>query len=720
VKKCFSVHLILLLAFSVFMGCTPINNSKYYEYLSQKYEVEICDTDYNYTQTTTLTGTAQFYKRGINVVVETGKLKNMYLGNPTSVPLPIRFAEVAVYDWTNKIIQCGRTDDSGFLKALDGTSDLKIPKKAGDYTVRVFSRINKTFNTFMGKPDFDVNVAVKRDIYTNELYFISAVASSNGTDDSSVNLTAFARQSDSLEVEGGAFNILNSLYTAYDYINNNTSTVNTTCLNEKLNVYWKLGFNPLQYYYPEKKPETLSPNSFYLEDGNQLFISGGRLGNINLERTDHFGDYVIIHELGHHIESVCGSLLSPGGDHYLISRQDPRLVWAEGWANYFAAKVINNKITQLDPDFTSKISAAGLSDASWTYFFGSVGFTDTFQNIGNGTGFMFDLKKEGKNPDSWQWGSLFGIAFDQVDPNRYLGEGHFREGAITRGLFKLSTSCETAACINKDSLTPIPFSDMWRAMDKITGIGDASIYPYKSSAQFLEVLKKDIVGTVSWTTLSASSTSYATFNAKNTSEALHIVSDNSFRTVSTSSDVHTWRTYGERLYTTGSSLVCSIGRTYIEPRSDDPFLTSVNSDQRYSNHNYLINELIADGVDEIRVSFFKRDNLVTNVDNGTNTEFDLVLFQGNYFFNGDYTCVTKDSNGQCTAYNPSRGVTSNVVKSDRRAGPITTKVISGLNLLDRSIPFLLNIRAYTANRSISTNTNYEYIITDRFGNRLCP
>lgn len=713
-KKWFSAHLILLLAFFLFLGCSPITNSKYYEYLSQKYEVEICNTDYNYTQTTTLTGTAQFYKRGVNVVVETGKLKNMHLGDPTSVPLPIRFAEVAVYDWTNKIIQCGRTDNSGFLKGLDGVSDLKIPKKAGDYTVRVFSRINKTFNTFFGKPDFDANIAVKRDIYTNELYFISAVASSNGTDDSSVNLTAFARQSDSLEVEGGAFNILNSLYTAYDYINTNTSTVNTTCLNEKLNVYWKLGFNPLQYYYPEKDPETLSPNSFYLEDGNQLFISGGRLGNINLERTDHFGDYVIVHELGHHIESVCGSLLSPGGEHFVISRQDPRLVWAEGWANYFSAKVINNKIAELDPDFTGKMTAAGLSDTSWTYFFGSVGFSDSIQNIGNGTGFMFDLKKEGKNPDSWQWGSLFGIPFDQVDPNRYAGEGHFREGAISRGLFKLSTSCETAACINKDNLTPIDFSDMWRAMDKITGIGQAGIYPYKSSAQFLEILKNDIVTSATWNTLSTSSTSYATFNAKNTSEALNIVSDNSFRTVSAPSNIHTWRTYGERLYTTGSSSVCGIGRTFIEPRPDDPFLTSVNSDQRYSNHNYLINELLLDGVDEIRISFVKQEPT------GTNTEFDLLLFQGNYFFNGDYTCVTRDSNGQCTGYNASRSVSSDVVKSDRRSGAITTKIISGLDALDPSIPYLLNIRAYTANKSISTTTNYEYIITDKNGFRLCP
>lgn len=696
------------------MGCSPISNSKYYEYLSQKYEVEPCNTNYNYTQTTTLTGTAQFYKRGINVVVEAGKLKNMHLGDPTSIPLPIRFAEVAVYDWTNKIIQCGRTDNSGFLKAVDGTSDLKIPKKAGNYTVRVFSRINKTFNTFGGKPDFDANLAVKQDLYTNELYNISAVASSNGVDDSGVSLLAYARQSDSLGVEGGAFNILNSLYTAYEYINTNTSTVNTTCLNEKLNVYWKLGFNPLQYYYPKKDPETLSPNSFYLEDDNQLFIAGGRLGNINLERTDHFGDYVIIHELGHHIESVCGSLLSPGGEHFLISRQDPRLVWAEGWANYFSAKVINNKITELDPDFAAKVTAAGLSDTSWTYFFGSVGFSDSIQNIGNGTGFIFDLKKEGKNPDSWQYGSLFGIPYDQVDPNRYAGEGHFREGAITRGLFKLSTSCETAACINKDSLIPLNFSDMWKAMDKITGMGDASIYPYKSSAQFLEILKNEIITSPTWSALSPSATSYATYNNKNTSEALQLVSDNSFRTVSAPSNIHSWRTFGERLYTTGSPSVCTIGRTFIEPRADDPFLTSVNSDQRYSNQSFLINELLVDGVDEIRVTFTKQEPT------GSNTEFDLVLFQGNYFFNGDYTCVVRDSSGQCTGYNPTRGVTSDVVKSDRRAGAIATKVITGLNALNPSIPYLLNIRAYTANKSISTTTSYEYIITDKNGNRLCP
>ena len=709
VLKLISFSLLLLATAS----CSPISSTKYDEYLSQKYEVDECSTNFSYSSFTYLTGTATFQKRGVNVAVESGKLKNLFLGNPLQNDLPIRYAEVAVYDWTNTIVQCGRTDSDGQLRAMDGTGLMEIPARAGIFTVRVFSRINKIMSLpLTSKADFAANFAVKKDKYTNELYYISAQFSSNGVDDSAVNMKAYARQSDSIDIEGGAFNILNTIYTAYDFIRQNTGEINTTCMNQKLNVYWKAGFNPLQYYYPDSDPRTLDANSYYLEsddNGPSLFISGGKLGNINNERTDHFGDFVIAHELAHHIEYACGSLLTPGGTHALVARQDARLMWAEAWSNFFAAKVLNLNIDSLDPEFRSKMSDAGLSDTSWNYFFGSKGFSDSVQNIGNGSGFMFDLRKDGRNPDTWQTGSLVGIPFDQVDPVRYPGEGHFREGAITRGLYKLSTICGVSSfCIDAvGGGTPITFDLFWKAMDKLTGIGQYQLYPFKSSALYLEKLKdfQEAVSPTSWSSV------YKPLVVSSTFEALHLVSDDSFRTVS-GSTYNRWFTYGDYLTDSGGTGECPNGKLIIQPRNDDEFLTGKNSDQRYSNHFYTIDLLELQNLDEIKVEFTKLT--------GSTVEFDLLLYKENYFFNGDYSCTTYDDNGECSAYTATRAVSEDVVKSDRRSGTISLKQLRQLSALDPDPRYLLNIRAYTANKTISPTTEYEYIIRNQNEVRLCP
>lgn len=696
---------VILFAFLILgTGCNPLRNSHYQEYLSLKYEVPECTQNYTYSNSTSLTGTAKFFKRGVNLVTQFEtvngaqvlKLKNMTQGDPLVDPLPIKFAEVAVYDSSNQIVQCGRTDISGNLKALDATSNLLIPKKAGQFTVRVFARMNHDLTKVTA------SAVVKQDKYTNEVYFISGLASSNGIDDTNINLLAYARQTESLTVDGGAFNILNDIFTAYKFLDDNTGTTPISCLNNKFNIYWKLGFNPAQYVYPDKNPVLLANATFYDPKISSLFISGGKLGNFTFESAAHFDDYVIIHEFAHHIENSCGSLLSPGGPHYIITRTDPRLAWAEGWANYFAAEVMYNYVVKtsensltINPEFKNKMQTAGIANTSWTYLFASEGFSDSAQNIGSGNGFMFDLTKAGNNPDSWQMGGYIGQAFDKVDPTRYPGEGHFREGAITRGLFKLSNTCG-GTCI---TASPIPFEAMWKSMDKITGIGQAG-YTFKSSANFMERLKA----------LSTWDAAKKTFNEAATSEALHIYSDGAF----TSGGVNKWLPYGTYLSTlTGAA--CGVGSFHIEPRSDDPVLTGTNSDQRYSNHFYTIDLNLLSSVDQIQVVFSKTA--------GTDTEFDILLFQENYLFNGDYVCPQYDTDGTTckVSYQPSRTTSADVIKSDRRSGSISTKVIRDLQALDHNKRYLLNIRAYTANKSINSTTEYSYQIKDQTGvNNICP
>ncbi len=686
------------------MACSPIKNSQFEYYSTLKSEAKECLQNYPYTSSTSMTGTAVFFKRGVNLGLEFGALKNLSLGDPLQAGLPIRYAEVVVYNSAKEIVQCGMTDALGHLKATDGTSDLAIPAKADSYTVRILSRMNISLaapGAFPAKPEIKVHVAIKKDLYTNEIHYVTKTVSSNGVDSvTNVDLTAFARQTDSLEVEGGAFNILNSILTTYDFIRNNTGAADTSCLNDKLNVYWRLGFNPFQYSSPNSDPSYLQNGSYYEPIAQNLFITGGRLDDISIDVTNHFDDYVIIHEFSHHIENKCGQLLSPGGSHYILSRVDPRLAWAEGWANFMAAEVMSNaaSIANINPEVGPKFVAAGLP-SQWTYFFGSKGFSDSLQNIGNGTGFMFDLKKSGNNPDTWQYGTYMGSSFDKVDPNRYPGEGHFREGAITRGLFKLANACG----VNCTTSTPITFDKFWNSMNRISGIGQPN-FVFKSSHDFLEKLKS-LVDAVPGTWAAK----YAAFNQLQTSEALHLFSDGAF----TSTGINRWIPYGTNL-TTVTGGACGIGQFYIEPRSDDPVLTSTNSDQRYSNHFFTVDLNTLASVDEINVAFTKQNS------SGTTTEFDLLLFQQDYFFNADYSCLSTSASGTCTSYGPTRAVTSDVVRSDRRSGGVLTKTIKNLRALDLTKKYLLNIRAYTPNKTIASVTDYSYIITNQAGLKICP
>ncbi len=158
---------------------------------------------------------------------------------------------------------------------------------------------------------------------------------------------------------------------------------------------------------------------------------------------------------------------------------------------------------------------------------------------------------------------------------------------------------------------------------------------------------------------------------------------------------------------------CSIGSFYIEPRSDDPVLTGTNSDQRYSNHFYTIDLNTLSGLDQISATFTKQNS------SGTNIEFDLLLYKEGYFYEGDYVCSKQDSDGNCIGYSPSRTVTTDALRSDRRGG-VSVKTIKNLQELDKSKRYLLNVRAYTANKTISNVTDYSYTITNQNGLTLCP
>lgn len=617
------------------------------------------------------------------------RLKNMVLGDPLSDALPIQNAEIAIYDSSFQLVQCGQTDTNGNLKSTDAVSDIYLPNIAQTYLVRVLARTNYIY----GAADNYIDVSVKKDIYRNEVHFIESSVYSDGVSGASTDLVALARQeSDNMEITGGAFNILNNIQRSYDYIKSTTTLGATNCLSTKLNVYWKAGFNPMQYLDPTGDPNSISNTSYFLQATNELFITGGQLGDVSLSNTDHFDDFATIHELGHFIEKNCGQFTSPGGSHALVVRIDPRVAWSEGWSNYFATQVLNVKMPLIDSTMDAKLLAASETHG-WTFFFNSTGFSDSFQNIGNGLGFLIDFKAAGTNPGEYTSGAYIGSTFDKVSPTLYIGEGHTREGAISRGLFKLANDCGSYCISTSDKIS---FGDIWSSMDQISGIAQPSeVTPFLSSYNFISKLKTTHIPWV---------TSHDTTIA---SEALHVASGDFTSGIQT-----VWPGYGKKLIADSCNLT-------IEPRTDDPSLTGTNSDQRYSNQYYTVQiDTLPVGTTGLSVTFTKTT--------GTDTDHDILLFKSGFKFNDDYRCTQENASGGCSGtWVAQRTITSDVVKSDRRTGsPLSTsytKTISSLNDLDPTQKYLLNIRAYTANKSIGASTAYTYTIRTTPGNiQLCP
>lgn len=637
-----------------------------------------CLTSSSYSSSAYLTGTATFSKRTLNVSHSAGTVTRLILSqNATSTNLPIRYAEVQVTDSGGSTVQCGRTNASGAIKALDGVSDLVIPSSAGNYTVYIYARSNTSIPVAGGKPSFTFRTSIKNDLSNNSVYAISATVSSAGTGATNVNVNATHSENSDSTIPGGAFNIYNDILTAYDYLAFNTGTIDISCLNPKLDVYWKAGFNPAQYIYPSADPGSLGTVSYYIKGQNQMFINGGRLGSVSSEDTDHFDDAVIIHELGHHVEAVCGTMDSPGGTHNGQFRIDPRLAWSEGWGNFFGAHIIRNKLSDINPDLSTALPASG-----WLFYFDSEGY-------GTSTGFEYiriNLARLGNNTSETLYTSsgTGSVTYDQVSPTSFPGEGHFREVSVARGLFKGTNTCTN--CLGSSY-----FTNYWQALEnRAAGIGmGKSSYPFRSSIKFIDRIKAAQGGTLAGNLTTLFTTDEA---LQPLGSADYVVGGNTI-----------WVPYAAKL----APGTCNLR---IQPRRNN-LAANTDSDQRYSNHFFLIDKNSLAGVTSINISSAD----VVWQSTGTNgVDFDLILFPANYKFNQDYQ---EDSNGSIVSYNKTNP--SDAVGSSRNSGNTESINISGLSA---GSFYLLNLRAYSSTPMTTplATTEYSYIIKDQSGGVLCP
>jgi len=668
----------LLPSVLLFCGCFPQLLSPFADSPSSNIVPESanCATNTSYSPAVTVTGTAQFYRRGLTATQSSGQITRLILGAQVATALPIRFAEVQVLNSTGQIVQCGKTNSAGALKAVDGISNLTIPSAAGSYTVKVFARSNQDMSVSNSKPVFKSNFSVKEDIYSNAVYAISTTINSSGSGSYVANLTAQAREALSAKIEGGAFNIYNDIISTLDYFSQlPDSGTDFTCLNNKLSVYWKAGFNPAKYLYPNAYEGDLGTLSFYLRGESELFINGGVLGDVSTVDTDHFDDGVIIHEFGHYAEDVCGAMDSPGGSHSGQYRMDPRLVWSEAWGNFLGAHIIRNMTANISP-----VSSGSLPNNEWLFYFDSEGYSDPLTPSSQGFEFIrINLARPGNNATEsiYSSGGTGSVTYDAVNSTNYPGESHFREVSIARGLFKGTNTCSSpfATCTNTNF-----FPQYWKAFERRpagTGMGK-SIYPFRSSVRFVDRLKAVQGGTLA----SSLSTLFTS------DEALHPAGSSAFSV----GGYTTWVPYGVKLVPNGSTA-CPLK---IQPVSRF-FAANGNSDQRYSNHFYLIDPSVLPSVSTINMTAA----FVNNAGTTNGLYVDLLVYPEGYSF-GEDTSTTRS--------------TAEAVRSSRGNFYPKTVAITGLSTSTR---YILNVRVYTPS-NVVLGTEYTYDLKDQGENYLCP
>ncbi len=658
-------------------------------------EIALCSTNSVYPTGATVSGTATFYKRDIEIgsISASGDV-SLRLGASIPTPLPIRFAEIRVLDGSSNIVQCGKTNALGELKGLDGVSALKIPSSASNYTVEVLSRANHAVDVSATptKPAFQLLATVKSPCNQTVHKITSTVNATGGVATYNTSLSATANEATSSDIPGGAFNIYNNVVSIYSYLSQKTGTSNLSCLSPKLDVYWTAGFNPAQLIYPEDDPSTVSNISFYLRGFNELYINGGKLGSVSAADTDHFDDAVIIHEVGHRIEDVCGKMDSPGGTHFGLFRIDPRLAWSEGFGNFFGAHVIRNEVANINPNLTTTL---GPHDG-WLYYLDTFAYHDGFISSGQKL-IQLNLSKPANNPE--MNGPFF---YDKVDPVVNPGEGHFREVSVARSLFKTTNTCVAAGCTDTDY-----FSQMWQAFERSSsGIGmGKSIYPFRSSIRFFNRLKQVFINTA---------TNFTPIESiLNTDEAQQI--DGNANYIVAGSTI--WVPYGIKLAKSGVSFpAASPCNLKILPRQEFLATTYVEHDQRYSSHFYYLDR--TSGANPTNLNSVSGITLTVTKNAGTDTDIDLLLFQDGYQFPVD--CSAYNADGDCTNY--VKVSSSQFIRSDRSTGigSTYTKSIGDLDSLSAGIPYLLNIKAYTAGKTISNSTDYTYTLKTDTGEYLCP
>jgi hypothetical protein len=391
-------------------------------------EASYCSSVSTPSPATTITSSASYQARP--VIAGTG------LGTPAAgVSSAIRYAEVQVLNSSGSIIQCGETNATGNIS-------VDIPRTAGTYTLKVLSRADNSH----------LKASVLNNATAMTPYSVSTSFTILGTDTSKAVVLSSASYTGTLE--GGAFNILDQVYNANEFIKNNNSSGFTVA--SKVRIFWTAGLSPGAYYgSPTDAISFFLPaddSTYGMASG--IYIMGGVNGSVCTD-TDHFDNSILIHEYGHFLEKANAYSDSPGGSHSGNAVIDPRLAWSEGFANFLQGAVRNE-----------------------------ARYIDTLRNAdcSNGTAVSVNMDLENNSV-----GKL-----DYMAGGTHLGEGIFREVSVSRALWDTMTTSHPGVISTETLGTNVGFSYIWKIFtDSTTGFASSNVH-FRNIGLFNQLLRAEI------------------------------------------------------------------------------------------------------------------------------------------------------------------------------------------------------------------------------------
>jgi PKD repeat protein len=304
------------------------------------------------------------------------------LNYPGTFEAPAREVEVQLLRPSNsEVLASGVTDTAGnYRLTAPANTEVRVRARA----------VSRSAGTPARPGAWDLRVV--NNTNANALYVLDGASFNTGTADSVRNLRAATGWGgDFAGIYSGPrsaapFAVLDTLYAAAQFVIGQGDPA--------------LRLGPLvAYWSPSNRPSSAwNPSAGDIETtqyrGPQPGLDPGIyvLGAASND-TDEFDAHVIAHEFHHFLEDEVSRADSPGGPHSLSERLDPRLAFSEGFANAFAAMVLDHPL-----------------------------YRDSF-GTAQGRDFAFDVERQESTVPGWyNEASVQRIAWDVFDPANEPGD----------------------------------------------------------------------------------------------------------------------------------------------------------------------------------------------------------------------------------------------------------------------------------------------------------
>lgn len=235
---------------------------------------------------------------------------------------PARGVTVQAVNSGGTVLDTDTTDASGnYSVAVDSDTDVRI---------QVRSELLQTTGATW-------NIQVLDNTSSNAIYVLAGSLTSSGAADSTRNLNAasgWGGSSYTATRAAAPFSILDAIYETVSDV----AAVDPNVNFPDLEVLWSVNNVPTS---GDVSQGEIGTSSYTRTSVGTPTI---RILGAEDNDTDEYDIHVVVHEFGHYFEDQLSRSDSPGGQHSLSNRLDPRLAFGEGWGNAFAGMILGDSV----------------------------------------------------------------------------------------------------------------------------------------------------------------------------------------------------------------------------------------------------------------------------------------------------------------------------------------------------------------------------------------